>query len=199
MTSKSPTPQDNDVDPFVHSLAISLSREINLVQPNDLLAKRVIDLVRTNQDSLVTFSKAISTFGRFRDVFVADVWRDVKAHESGVHVLNPDMPVGSGSMRVGTLVVQDTDVMQPEAPKPGGLVRPGLATTGEKLIFKAPALPKASLLGLDSLAMEKRREREAAATRESKRPRLDDSTPNGRADFKGACVLHCLNWISSNK
>ena len=35
-------------DVFVHTLAIKLSRALNIVNPNDLLARRVIDIAKTN-------------------------------------------------------------------------------------------------------------------------------------------------------
>jgi len=36
-------------DDFTHHLAIKLSRVLNIVNPNDLLARRVIDIAKTNQ------------------------------------------------------------------------------------------------------------------------------------------------------
>jgi pre-mRNA-splicing factor ATP-dependent RNA helicase DHX38/PRP16 len=36
------------VDPFVHNIAIKLSRALNIVNPNDLLATRVINIVKSN-------------------------------------------------------------------------------------------------------------------------------------------------------
>lgn len=36
------------VDEFVHQIAISLSRALNLINPNDLLAQRVQDIAKTN-------------------------------------------------------------------------------------------------------------------------------------------------------
>lgn len=41
-----------DVDPAIHTLAIGVSRELNLVNPNDLLAKRLLDLAKQNDASL---------------------------------------------------------------------------------------------------------------------------------------------------
>lgn len=41
-------PQTQGEDPFVHNIAIKLSRALNLINPNDLLAKRVIDIAKTN-------------------------------------------------------------------------------------------------------------------------------------------------------
>lgn len=35
-------------DVFTHNLAIKLSRALNLVNPNDLLARRVVDIAKTN-------------------------------------------------------------------------------------------------------------------------------------------------------
>jgi hypothetical protein len=35
-------------DNFVHQLAIKLSRVLNIVNPNDLLAQRVIDIAKNN-------------------------------------------------------------------------------------------------------------------------------------------------------
>lgn len=43
------TSTDNSVhDAFVHELAIKLSRALNLINPNDLLARRVIDIASNN-------------------------------------------------------------------------------------------------------------------------------------------------------
>ena len=41
-----------EVDPAIHTLAISVSRELSLVNPNDLLAKRLLDLAKQNGESL---------------------------------------------------------------------------------------------------------------------------------------------------
>ena len=41
----SPPPAE---DQFTHSLAIKLSRVLNIVNPNDLLARRVQDIAKTN-------------------------------------------------------------------------------------------------------------------------------------------------------
>ena len=38
----------DDTDDFTHHIAIELSRALNLVNPNDLLAKRVQDIARNN-------------------------------------------------------------------------------------------------------------------------------------------------------
>ena len=38
----------NNDDEFIHQIAIKLSRDLNLVNPNDLLAQRVRDIAKTN-------------------------------------------------------------------------------------------------------------------------------------------------------
>jgi hypothetical protein len=35
-------------DPLVHNIAIGLSRALNIINPNDLLARRVMDIARNN-------------------------------------------------------------------------------------------------------------------------------------------------------
>ena len=42
------TTQTNGEDDFTHHIAIQLSRALNLVNPNDLLAQRVQDIAKTN-------------------------------------------------------------------------------------------------------------------------------------------------------
>lgn len=143
------------VDPALHSLAISISREINLVNPNDMLAQRVLDLALQN-DTVTSFQTAAKTFGRFRDTFLQEVWMDARANKftaSGAH--NAEMPSGGISIRngingnssvnghakstggqgeddegerrmmVGNLVIEDSEVMMPPKQAPGGLQLPG--------------------------------------------------------------------------
>lgn len=194
----------NGVDPALHTLAISISRELNLVNPNDLLAQRVLDLARANADSLPAFSKAVKTFGRFRDAFLQEVWMDSKASKfTGAGAKDMEAPHGQDDggdgepkQMIGNLIVEDSEVMMPPKQQPGGLMRPGLAkgADGDKHVFKAPTLSTnggTSSLGLDKLAAEKRRERlaEAGSERDSKRKRYDDRdeySNGGRAEFKGA-------------
>lgn len=38
----------HDNDEFTHKIAIKLSRALNLLNPNDLLARNVIDIAKTN-------------------------------------------------------------------------------------------------------------------------------------------------------
>jgi len=49
-------------DDFIHQLAIKLSRALNIVNPNDLLAQRVTDIAKTN--SLDDFTNGICSASR---------------------------------------------------------------------------------------------------------------------------------------
>jgi len=51
---------NEEVESFVHQLAIKLSRVLNIVNPNDLLARRVIEIAKTN--SLEDFIQGESRF-----------------------------------------------------------------------------------------------------------------------------------------
>lgn len=44
----SPTTELEQHDGFVHEVAIKLSRQLNIINPNDLLARRVIDIAKNN-------------------------------------------------------------------------------------------------------------------------------------------------------
>ena len=46
--ASSPTTADGEHDGFVHHIAVKLSREMNAINPNDLLARRVIDIASSN-------------------------------------------------------------------------------------------------------------------------------------------------------
>ncbi|KIK68997.1 hypothetical protein GYMLUDRAFT_67703 [Collybiopsis luxurians FD-317 M1] len=137
-----------EVNDFTHNLAIKLSRALNLVNPNDLLAQRVTDIAKTN--SLDGFINAAKAFGKLKDSFLAELHSEILSHarqeESG---LAPQPVPG--------ITVHDSEVLQPETVRHGGLVRTDLQHT-----FKKPAkpleppTPRTSVLGLDRLAKEKR-------------------------------------------
>ncbi|KIL71099.1 hypothetical protein M378DRAFT_6935 [Amanita muscaria Koide BX008] len=137
-----------DVDPFVHQLAIKLSRALNIINPNDLLAERVIQIAKAN--SLNDFIKAARAFGKFKDSFMADLHDDILSHAKQEETGITPQPVQG-------IMVHDSDVLQPAPARPGGLVRNDVQHT-----FRQPAkplpppTPRASLLGLDRLAQEKR-------------------------------------------
>jgi hypothetical protein len=136
------------VDPALHSLAISISREINLVNPNDLLAKRLLDLALQN-DTVQSFQKAAKTFGRFRDIFLQEVWMDARANKftasgakaveapsggllsrnsRGIHSTgdtDDDNGEGEHKLMLGNIVIENSEVMMPPKQAPGGLMMPG--------------------------------------------------------------------------
>ncbi len=117
---------------YNHQLAIKLSRVLNLVVPNDLLAQRVTDLAKTNSldgftagpSSRVTFVSllqfflcpAAKTFGKFKDSFLAELHAEIISHAS-------QEAAGVAPQPLLGITVQDSDVLQPEPVRQGGLVR----------------------------------------------------------------------------
>ncbi|EPS93567.1 hypothetical protein FOMPIDRAFT_156786 [Fomitopsis schrenkii] len=163
-------------DDFTHQLAIKLSRALNLLNPNDLLARRVQDIAKTN--SLDGFITAAKSFGKFNDSFLAEIHSEVATHakqeESG-HVLQP----------VQGIVVHDSEVLEPDPVRQGGLMRKEAVHT-----FRQPAqpiqppTPRASVLGLDRLAHEKRAAAAAANEGIQAPNEKRDDGPRGLGDFQ---------------
>ncbi|KAJ7232855.1 hypothetical protein B0H12DRAFT_1028838 [Mycena haematopus] len=154
---------------FNHQLAIKLSRALNTLNPNDLLAQRVTDIAKTN--SVESFVKAARSFGKFQDSFLQELHAEILLHAK-------QEATGVVPQPVEGITVHDSDVLEPEPPRPGGLMR-----TDTRHTFRKPAkpleppTPRTSLLGLDRLAQEKR----AAAVNGNdqgsrKKPRLDDDS-----------------------
>ena len=110
---------------------------------------------------------AAKSFGKFSDPFLIEIHGEILSHvnqEAMGHLLQPSHGI----------VVQDTDVLQPEPIRQGGLVRKDVVRPFRKHLgtymlmrlkqhkFKQPAkppeppTPRTSILGLDRLAREKR-------------------------------------------
>ncbi|KAL1940616.1 hypothetical protein VTO73DRAFT_8051 [Trametes versicolor] len=155
------------VDEFVHQIAISLSRALNLINPNDLLAQRVQDIAKTN--TVDGFIAAAKSFGKFKDSFLAELHAEILSHEK-------QEAAGKDAQPAQGIVVHDSDVLEPEPERAGGLVRKDAAHTFRRPNKPlAPPTPRASVLGLDRLAQEKRAAAAAANGEGSrKKARLDD-------------------------
>ncbi|KAI0089748.1 P-loop containing nucleoside triphosphate hydrolase protein [Irpex rosettiformis] len=157
-------------DTFTHNLAIKLSRALNLVNPNDLLARRVQDIAKTS--SVEGFITAAKSFGKLKDTFLTELHAEITSHaEQEASGLTPQPVQG--------IVVHDSEVLAPEPVRQGGLMRNDARHT-----FKQPAkpleppTPRTSILGLDRLAQEKRAALNANGEGSRKKPRLDgDSEP----------------------
>ena len=152
MSPTSPKGPPAPPDDFNHQLAIKLARALNLVNPNDLLATRVTDIARTSSEegflkgqsrplplapaprpsrapypSLLPPSSparrspppprtAAKSFGKFRDSFLAELYAEIAAHaaqEASGHVPQP----------VQGITVHDSEVLEPEPVRQGGLMR----------------------------------------------------------------------------
>ena len=157
---------------FEHRLGVLISRSLNTLNPNPTLAARVFQLSSTLPD-LAAFTKAISSFGKFTQPQASELYDLCQSQDTLNH-----------AFQLPGLTVTDSEVMPPD--QPAG--RPGLSLGGEKHTFKAPNLPRSSALGLDRLAMEKRREREQADRNLSaKRTKYEDEEEQG--SFKSALFL----------
>lgn len=171
----------------LHSLAILLSRSLNTLNPNDLLAERVQALSKST-GSLPNFTKALSTFGKFNTENTLEIYELCQTLDV-VHQAFLAPP--------GLTVVDSSDVLLSD--EPSGKAGLTIGGAGEKHVFKQPV---ASHLGLDRLAMEKRRERESEGSGSS-RPSLakkikydEDEDDNVRdTEFKSKLILFVVMII----
>ena len=125
---------------------------------------------------------AARAFGKFQDSFLAELHSEILSHEKREATGAP--------LTVAGIIVHDSDVLEPDPVRQGGLVRPDkvrdtrtvLCSSCSSSFFQRhafrqpvrpiePPTPRASVLGLDRLAQEKR---EAASGMARKKPRLDN-------------------------
>ncbi|KAI0074794.1 P-loop containing nucleoside triphosphate hydrolase protein [Panus rudis PR-1116 ss-1] len=160
------TSSETGDDEFTHQLAIKLSRALNLLNPNDLLARRVQDIAKTNTvDGFITAAK---TFGKFQDSFLAELHAEISSHTK-------QQESGLAPQPIHGIFVHDSEVLAPEPARAGGLVRQDANHTFRKPAKPIePPTPRTSLLGLDRLAQEKRAAAAANNEGSRKKPRLDD-------------------------
>jgi len=127
----------DSVDPFVHNVAIKLSRAQNTINPNDLLARSVIDIAKSQsklafvKGSGVFLSRlarcqltsnlraftAAGTFGKFQQQFLEELHDEIASHVQ-------QQKTGLVAQPVQGFNVIDSDVLAPEPVRKGGLVRP---------------------------------------------------------------------------
>ncbi|KAI4520084.1 hypothetical protein K525DRAFT_240665 [Schizophyllum commune Loenen D] len=158
-----------EVSPYTHQLAIKLSQALNNLTPNDLLAQRVTEIAKSHDAE--GFMKAARTFGlgKLKDSYLSELHSEILTHAK-------QEETGVAPQPMEGITVHDSDVLQPEPMRPGGLQR-----KETRHQFRAPPkpleppTPRTSILGLDRLAKEKRA---AAAAEEGqrKKPRLDDDS-----------------------
>ncbi|EPQ61179.1 hypothetical protein GLOTRDRAFT_69469, partial [Gloeophyllum trabeum ATCC 11539] len=157
--------QESHDEDFNHHIAIKLSRALNIVNPNDLLARRVQDIAKTN--TLEGFIQAAKAFGKFKDSFLAELHGEITRHAE-------QEAAGLKPQEVKGITVHDSEVLQPEPVREGGLMR-----KDARHAFKAPnkklepPTPRTSVLGLDRLAQEKRAAKAAEEGGSRKKARLD--------------------------
>lgn len=123
---------------YTHHLAIQISRHLNHPVPNDLLARNIIQIARS-QAGPSSFIAACKAFGRFPDSFLEGVYVEIEKHDQDAKssVNGASMTVfgpGSGATErdVGSVNIL-----------PGGLLVP------TKVMRKEDTSQKESKLGLD--------------------------------------------------
>ncbi|KAJ4485361.1 pre-mRNA splicing factor [Lentinula aciculospora] len=154
---------------FTHNLAIKLSRALNSIFVNDLLAQRVTDIAQTS--SLDGFIAAAQSFGKFQDSFLAEIHSDILSHVK-------QEETGLAPQPVPGITVHDSEVLQPETVRQGGLVRSDLQHTFTKPNKPLePPTPRTSVLGLDRLAKEKRAASADEGSRKKAKYDVDGNEP----------------------
>ncbi|KAK4688722.1 pre-mRNA-splicing factor ATP-dependent RNA helicase DHX38/PRP16, partial [Tremellales sp. Uapishka_1] len=195
MSARSPPRQEeaNGEQEFVHQIAIEISRLMNAINPNDLLARRIIDIAKFNRTG-DAFIKAVSTFGKFPEDTMLSLHSRILAHQSvashngtgtqrrGSQHSPPRMmgsaAKGDGDVKVEGMDHDSSDILAAEPRRKGGLMRSG----GDIHTFKVPNAARPSVLGLDRLAAEKRAAAAAMVKSEppSKRVKMEtDEDENG--------------------
>ncbi|EMD41300.1 hypothetical protein CERSUDRAFT_41863 [Gelatoporia subvermispora B] len=117
-------------------------------------------------------SSAAKSFGKFKDSFLAELHAEITSHakqEASGHTAQP----------IHGIIVHDSEVLEPEPARQGGLVRTDAQHTFRRPAILEPPTPRASVLGLDRLAQEKRAAAAANGTNgesSRKKPRLDDDS-----------------------
>lgn len=150
-----------------------IQRFLNLITPNDLLARKVCQFA-IDQPNLTGFAAACSTFGRFKDDFIRDLYEDILKNIPSKPPSTLSSPPKPSSVTNG--FAAEHDQLPGSAPMPGGLFSKG--SNSDRHTFKPtmpPPQPRASMFGLDKLAETKRREA-AEREHENKRRRLDEET-----------------------
>jgi len=108
------------VDEFTHNVAIKISRVMNTLNPNDLLARRVIDIAKNNSED--GFTQAAAGFGLTQVTFLKELHAEISDHLRQEKLGHRVAPVQG-------ITVHDTDVLEPEPARKGGLVRPDTVRT----------------------------------------------------------------------
>ncbi|KAM0749029.1 Pre-mRNA splicing factor [Meredithblackwellia eburnea MCA 4105] len=178
MTEVAPSAHDE----FINQLATHLSRSLNTLNPNPTLARTVYKMATEGGRTPASFASALNSFGKFNEKDSETVWEMCKAE----HVVASAF---TGPSTQGF----ERDILKPEKQGRAGLIIGGGGglSGGDKHVFKAPSGP--SLLGLDRLAKEKRRERgedepaSRASGSQEKRIKFDyqdDEEDESKAEFK---------------
>ncbi|KAG5519848.1 hypothetical protein PMAC_000123 [Pneumocystis sp. 'macacae'] len=158
-------------DAFTHTIAIRLSRYLNLINPNDVLAQRVLSLALEIHD-IASFIKAIQTFGRFSDEVAEMLWKDIRQEWLNLSETNVSIPSTTFSSDIDQLPVSLNSMV-------GGLLPSSLSMSDTHMPHNSI---RHSLLGLDKLAQKKRNEMTLKTEGSVKRPSSDIDSEYSESD-----------------
>ncbi|KTW31793.1 uncharacterized protein T551_01054 [Pneumocystis jirovecii RU7] len=176
-------------DAFTHAIAIRLSRHLNLINPNDILARRVLSLAIEKND-IASFIKAIQTFGRFSDEAAEMLWKDIR--QEWLNLSETNVSVQS------TTFSSDVDQLPASLNSTVGGLLPSSFSVSDTHTSHNPHRP--SLLGLDKLAQKKRNEMILKTERFAKRLSSETDSEYSESDkieFKAPLPKKDENSFSS--
>jgi pre-mRNA-splicing factor ATP-dependent RNA helicase DHX38/PRP16 len=106
-----------------------MSRLLNTVNPNDLLAKQVINIAKYNRTG-AAFVKAVSTFGKFSEDTMLNLHTRILTHLSITAQHSPPRMFGGSNAakeekNVDGMIHDNTDILAAEPKRKGGLTRSG--------------------------------------------------------------------------
>ncbi|KAI9321550.1 P-loop containing nucleoside triphosphate hydrolase protein [Dichotomocladium elegans] len=153
--------QKDAVDDFTHDIAIEISRALNTTNPNDLLAKRVIQFAKDDKN-FEQFAIACQTFGRFKREFLMEIYTKITNHHKSIPRTFEGRAVQASDDARGEVLVLGNHL-------PGGLLSRNKSSKSDdqRPVFKKPE-PKSSIFGLDKLAQKKRTARLAEENAQKK-------------------------------
>ncbi|KAL1928269.1 hypothetical protein VTP01DRAFT_3185 [Rhizomucor pusillus] len=173
--------RQESVDKFTHDLAIELSQALNLTNPNDRLAVRVIQLAQ-NDKNFDKFVTACQTFGRFKREMLFEIFTKINDYlqetKMSARKTNNNTTNNAAAHKPTSMADEATrsEVLMLGNNLPGGLITRNKSSKPDEQrpIFKAPAprAPRQSLFGLDELANKKR-----AAEAAKKQSSTEDHAP----------------------
>ncbi|RUS19563.1 hypothetical protein BC937DRAFT_87268 [Endogone sp. FLAS-F59071] len=116
-----------NTDDITHHIAIQLSRALNLTNPNDLLANRVIQIAKNERNLSKTPAPpprftACQGFGRFKDDFLIDIFTTISKSKHGAASSGPSTATSSAPANQKATGFEGKEFLVLNDNLPGGLL-----------------------------------------------------------------------------